>query len=703
MELEKAYLLKLRKILLHSYPFYIFLFIGLLITAIRLFLIPTQSAFSLEQKEVTGILHSYQIDSDVLSMKVKYQKEYVLAYYYFHHLKEKEDFLQNISCGDTILLSGKLSRPSEARNENGFSYAAYLKGEKTYYLMHAEEIQIVSKKKSLYYQIQNFLDFRMKKARKSYPYLQTFILGNDQYLSKSIKTSFRNNGISHLFAISGMHVSLISFVLLFLLQKAGLKEKKRFFFVMLFLGFYLLFTFSPSVLRATLFFLLFSLNQIYYFYIKPIHLLILSFTICIFIHPYFIYMIGFQYSFSISASLIICSSYINKGGYFKKLLKTSIISFITSSIISLFHFYEINFFSIFYNLFYVPFVSFLIFPFSFLTFFFPFLDDIFSFFLFILEKSSLFFSSITLPRVIVGKPSFFLFLFYLLTLCFYLYQTAHYTKFYGWYFLVPFIFSIFSFSNDSYLYMFDIGQGDSILIYSKGEVMLIDTGGVPSFQKQGFPFREKTSLAEQVIIPYLKSKGIRKIHKLLLTHGDFDHLGEARYLIENFSVDEIYINSNSLNQLETELVQKYSVQKVEKDMTFQIGDFSFYSLNGDLGDENDSSTVLLGEIFDQKLLLMGDASCKSEEKIIAEYHLSKVDILKVGHHGSKTSSCSFFLDEIKPDVALISAGRDNKFFHPHTVVLERFRERKIKYFVTSKTGSIQITFPSGVVKTRFPL
>ena len=200
-------MLKLRKILLHSYPFYIFLFIGLLITAIRLFLIPTQSSFSLKEKEVTGILHSYQIDSDVLSMKVKYQKEYVLAYYYFHHPKEKEDFLQNISCGDTILLSGKLSRPSEARNENGFSYAAYLKGEKTYYLMHAEKIQIVSKKKSLYYQIQNFLDFRMKKARKSYSYLQTFILGNDQYLSKSIKTSFRNNGISHLFAISGMHVS----------------------------------------------------------------------------------------------------------------------------------------------------------------------------------------------------------------------------------------------------------------------------------------------------------------------------------------------------------------------------------------------------------------------------------------------------------------------------------------------------------------
>lgn len=687
-------MLKLRKILLSSYLFYLILIIALFLTAIRLVLL-NSSSLTGEEKEILGILDYYKIKEDSLLLEIKYKQEKLRANYYFKTKEEQENFQRTVELGETLKLTGRLMKPNNARIENGFSYSKYLKTQKIHYLMQVEKIERIPSKISMYYTIKNKIEKRMLKSPKSIAYLQTFLLGEDGNLKEEVRESFRLNGISHLFAISGMHVSLLSGVFLSLLKKIKVKEKTRYFIVSLLLISYLLYTFSPSVLRATLFFLLFSLNKIYYFNIKPFHLFLLTFSICILINPYFIRMIGFQYSFLISASLILGKDYINQGkNYFVKLWKTSELSFFASMLVSLPRFYELNILSILYNLFFVPFISYLVFPLSLLCFLCPILDFTLWQLLQLLEKVSLFLGQISYWKVILGKPSVFVFFLYIIIFLIYLLQLQKRSKSYWWLFLIPIAIQLITpyFSKENYLMMLDVGQGDSILIKSNNKTMLIDTGGIKSFKKRGFKERKSSSIVKNITLPYLKSKGIKKLDKLILTHGDYDHLGEAELLLEEIKVKEVYINSNRMNTLEKKLARKKELKKLTKDATFTLGDFSFYSLNGSLKEENDSSIVLLGTIVNKKILLMGDASCKTENKILSEYNLGKVDLLKVGHHGSKTSSCKEFLTEIKPKTALISAGKNNKFHHPHSLVLERFSKLKIKYLVTSEKGSIKILF-----------
>lgn len=687
------FLLKFRKTLLHSYPFYLVLIGALLFTFLNTVLLPTKTTLTGTETKISGILEEYKIDGNHLRLKIKYKKEFVVGHYYFELKEQLENFEKQVTLGDKIEVKGNLQLPKESRVENGFCYRTYLKNEKTFYLMNVEYLQIISQNKNIYYMIKNKIKQKMKKAIKSQRYLETFILGETSNLDQVVVESFRRNGISHLFAISGMHISLISTILISLFKKIGVGEKKRYQLVSMFLLFYLILTFSPSVLRATLFFILFSINKYFYFYIKSFHIYLLTLSICLFINPYFIYSIGFQYSFLISGALILAENYINKGkNYFNKLLKTSLLSFFTSSIITIYHFYELNFLSILYNLFFVPLISYLIFPLSLLTFIFPILDSVLALLILLLEKVSLFLANLSFGNIILGRPNGIFITLYILIFIISLWEIQK-RKILPFYLYLPLFLGQFlspMLENNSYLMMFDVGQGESILLKSKQKTMLIDTGGIKHFRKEGFKSSNYQSLVDQITIPYLKSKGIRQIDILILTHGDYDHLGEAETIIKKFKVKKIYINNNKMNNLEKNLKLKRKVEKLGPDEILQLGDVSLYSLNDDLKEENDSSIILLASVKNIKILLMGDASCKTEKSILKKYNLPKIDILKVGHHGSKTSSCDMFLNEVDPSFAIISAGENNKFHHPHKIILERFQKRGIKYFITSKQGSIKI-------------
>lgn len=214
------------------------------------------------------------------------------------------------------------------------------------------------------------------------------------------------------------------------------------------------------------------------------------------------------------------------------------------------------------------------------------------------------------------------------------------------------------------VYMFDIGQGDCTLItlpFHQGNI-LIDVAG-----------NEYKDNVSDIVLPVLRAKGIHRIDQVIVTHDDFDHSGGVERLCELIEVKEVI---------------------TEKQPYISWKDTNLAVLSHDIEgkDSNDQSLVLLFETSQLKFLFMGDASVEIEKQIMEKYPLLEVDILKVGHHGSHTSTSSAFLQQMHPSMALISCGRNNRYNHPSSEVVKRLEENHVFIADTSKQGAISIKY-----------
>lgn len=236
--------------------------------------------------------------------------------------------------------------------------------------------------------------------------------------------------------------------------------------------------------------------------------------------------------------------------------------------------------------------------------------------------------------------------------------------------------------------MIDVGQGDSLLLHTKESTILIDTGGKESFVRND----NSSNIVLPTIIPYLKSLGIRSLDYLILTHGDYDHMGEAINLVNSFKVDKVIFNCGEYNHLEKELIKvldKKHIQHYSCIKELNISENKLYFLQTkEYDNENDNSNVIYTELNGYKFMFMGDAGVEKEKDILEKYNLNNIDVLKVGHHGSKTSSSPNFINSINPKYALISVRKDNKFNHPNTTVLNTLSLSKI--LRTDIDGSVEI-------------
>lgn len=685
-------MLKLRHTLLSNKLYFVILLIVVAISVPRL-LVKENSILDTDTKELTGTITNFTFDGNCLTLDLKISRfENTKATYYFKELSELLKIKKVLRLGDKISLTGNTKKPRERSVPNTFDYRHYLRIKHINYLFEGEKIVSLKRNNNVYYMLKNTI-YNYINHFKSKSYIKMLLIGDTSEVNKEIIDSFRENGISHLFAISGTQVTLLAEIIIKSLKKMRCSEKLGYIMSNIFTFCYLFITNSPpAVLRAVLSFLLSSINKYNYFYISSVNIFLLTLAITLLINPFYIYDLGFLYSYIISFSLILCSKILDSSKKFKILLLTSIISFLVSIPVSLYTFYQINVLSIIYNLFYVPFVNSILFPLAILTLIFPFLDNVLLIFIRVLETTSTAISTISLGKLIFSKTIFIIYIIYFLVL-YLLYHTRKKIFIIAFAVLLIFHYNIVTIFPKDYITMIDIGQGDSILISSKGKNMLIDTGG--KMRYKGAKWEEvssPTNITDNITIPYLKSKGIRKLDYLVLTHGDYDHLGEAINILEKFRVDQIYINEGHINYYERAIIKKYNTNILKEKMIINLGNFSFQSLNKDLNDENDSSIILYGVYNAYQMLFMGDASTKSERELLKNYNLSKINFLKVGHHGSKTSTSEELLKTIKPDIALISAGVDNKFHHPHQVIIDRLLHYHTKYYLTSKVGSVEIYF-----------
>lgn len=670
---------KLKSILQCNYIFYILLVLSLIYSFIFINFIIVKSEYKDSDKNLYGTVIDYKKSKDKTTIWVK-GKEKVLVNYY-------SDI--NVSYGDYIYVYGVFKKPKENGNFNLFNYKKYLLSNKINYVVTASKITIIKKNDNVFYTLKNNLLKRIESANRSKGYILAFLYADKSLIEKDVYTKYQKIGVSHLFAVSGMHVSLISIVLLKLLNK--IKERKRYIIVSIFLSIYLFLTnFTISMVRATFQFILFFINKSFKLNIDNSNLVLFLFSILVIINPYNIYNIGFLFSFIISFTLIRCSKLI-KGKFIIKSLKISLISFFSSMPVLINNFFEVNFLGIILNIIYIPFVSYILFPLSLVTVLFPSLDNILYMFISYFEKITDFFSNIKFLSFSICKMNIFLIIIYYIIFIYILKRKKKLI----YKIIIVIISLIFLINNgrivNNEVSILDVGQGDSSLIRLKNKNILIDTGGNINYD-----------ISKNILIPYFKSVGIKKIDYLVLTHGDYDHMGEAINLVENFKVEKVIFNCGLYNDLENELIEVLDKKKIKyysciKELNIDNNKLHFLQTK-EYDNENENSNVIYTELNGYKFMFMGDAGVEKEKDILEKYNVSKIDVLKIGHHGSKTSSDKSFIDEMNPKYSVISVGKNNRYGHPNKEVLNNLDNSKI--YRTDQDGSIMFKIKNNKLKLK---
>lgn len=245
-------------------------------------------------------------------------------------------------------------------------------------------------------------------------------------------------------------------------------------------------------------------------------------------------------------------------------------------------------------------------------------------------------------------------------------------------------------TSDLEIYFWDVGQADSALISCSGEYMLIDAGN---------------NADGKYIVKQLQEMGIKKIDYLVGTHPHEDHIGGLDNVIKNFNIGKIYMPKRQADSKTFEDVldaiseKKLKVTTPKKETSFTLGqaECKVLSIESDAEDTNDSSIVIQVNFGKHKFLFTGDLTSTIEKEIDWE----DIDVLKVAHHGSRYSSSNEFLNEVRPEISVISVGKNNDYNHPHKEALNRLKKINTTIYRTDEKGTIYLRDDSKEIKVDF--
>jgi competence protein ComEC len=304
------------------------------------------------------------------------------------------------------------------------------------------------------------------------------------------------------------------------------------------------------------------------------------------------------------------------------------------------------------------------------------------------------FSQIPYAALHVHNPTFIMIVLYYISLVFTLRSSSKWR--YLPLILVICIYLINPYFTDNKLKVtfLDVGQGDASVVTLPDKKVLVVDGGI-----------DKPDTGRRVIGPYLWSKGIKKVDYLIVSHPHPDHYGGLSYILENFAIGEVWLNGRMTYESWI-FFQKIVAEKVpyrvlrRGDILDSAGykiyvfhpydDFYANSPRGGFSEENSDSLVFKIESGDSSILFTGDIEAEAEENLIYLGDWLKSDIIKVPHHGSRTSSSSEFIKTVSPQIAVISAGKNNIFTHPHRETLERYEHAGVKLYRTDINGAVEI-------------
>ncbi len=256
--------------------------------------------------------------------------------------------------------------------------------------------------------------------------------------------------------------------------------------------------------------------------------------------------------------------------------------------------------------------------------------------------------------------------------------------------------NFFQVSNHNLQFHFiDVGQGDSSLIITpKGKTILIDAGDEAHAKK---------------VLSYVREQGIEKLDLVIATHPDADHIGGMDKVIKNFDIGvfampDVSAKTNQYKQIQRELkAKKMKATRLYQGDEVQIDDdidFEILSpVKGKKYDDTNEYSIVAKIVYkDTSFILMGDATMENEVDIINNVPDIDIDVLKLGHHGSSTSSSDYFITKTSPKIAIISCGKNNKYGHPHQEVMRVLKKHGVTPYRTDEMGDIVITSDGKEIK-----
>ncbi len=665
------------------------------------------------------------IDGDQMTAIVKTSlHEKILLAYHIPSQKELSFLKKTIRPHIICEIKGKLEAPIAPTNKNAFDYKRYLLHQGIHWRLKVNQSSYTncSKKSNSYdLKLSEWRERSLQKIKQSYhsnsaPLISALLFGDRSMIDDQLITVYQQLGIIHLLSISGLHVSAIFSMIYFLLNRLGVTRERSAIIVVSLLPCYILLTgASPPVVRASVtlmgFFILYIMKKRW----MNLDLLSVVFLVLLFYQPQYIYHLGFQLSFIISFSIILSQSILLLSS--NKIVTLFLLSFICQLVASPLLMNSLNGFSLispFVNLIFVPLYVFFILPiclFSFILLilvpgFFPIFGWIIDELINQTNHFAFLLNDIPFTTFPIGSLSSTSTTIFCTILFWCIVQFEKKRKliisFFPLFLLFISLFFIHAYSPTGEVRFIDIGQGDSILIkrpFGKG-TYLIDTGGKTEFNEE--KWREKKhpySVGKDTLIPFLKSEGIYHLNLLVLTHADFDHIGAATDLLKEIKVDQILITPGSEVRPEMKKIIKIATTKKikltyskigmswgEKDETFKV-----ISPEDETYEGNNDSIVISAKMGGLKWIFTGDLEKEGEDKLLKTYQ-QKIDVLKVGHHGSSSSTSDQWLNILKPRIAIISAGRNNLYHHPHPSVIKKLTDRGIQIYSTQEEGMISYLY-----------
>ena len=608
-----------------------------------------------------------KVNGDSLSFRGKADGRTFQVYYKLQSEEEKEQF-QALTDLYEIELEGKLSEPEGQRNFGGFDYQAYLKTQGIYQTLTIKSIQSLNQVSS--WDIGENLSSLRRKAvvwiKTHFPdpmrnYMTGLLLGHLDTDFEEMNELYSSLGIIHLFALSGMQVGFFMDAFKKLLLRLGLTQE------------------------------LLAQHGV-----KGLDNFALTVLVLFIIMPNFFLTAGGVLSCAYAFILTMTSK---EGEGLKAVARESLI--ISLGILPILSYYFAEFqpwsilltfvFSFLFDLIFLPLLSILFI----LSFVYPVtqLNLVFEW----LESVIRLVSQMASRPLVFGQPSAWLLILLLVSLALLYDFRKNIKRVAGFSLFIVGLFFLTKHPLENEITMLDVGQGESIFLRDvTGKTILIDVGGKAEIEKKIQSWQEKstTSNAQRTLIPYLKSRGVAKIDQLILTNTDKEHIGDLLEVTKAFHVGEILVSKGNLTQKEfvAELqATQTKVRSVTAGENLPIFGSQLEVLSPrEIGEASpDDSLVLYGKLLDKHFLFTGNVKEKGEKELLKQYPDIEVEVLKAGQHGAKTSSNPAFLEKLKPEITLISVGKNNRAKLPHQETLTRLESINSKIYRTDQNGAIR--------------